>query len=413
MDRPGPDPWRLLDESPDAVLGVDPDGVVRFASRAAERLLGWRAEEWVGRNGFELVHPDDHAHLLGSIGTVQHKQVGRPIEARVRAADGGWRWIELVGRSLLDDPAVGLLLLSLRDVTQRRRLEVASGDATRFEVLLRYSPTVTLVCDAAGRIATLSASLTRHLGHDQEAVEGRPLAELAHPDDAGMVATGFARAREAPTRSTQVDVRLRRADGAGAPWYRLQLVDLLDDPVVAGVIVAAHDVTELHEARLALEQMATHDQLTGLANRRLLLDRLAAALAGGGPVAVLYVDLDGFKPVNDLLGHGAGDEVLVRTARRIEAVVGERALVARLGGDEFAVVLVDDDADTADGLAATVAASVSEPYRVGGGLARIGASVGLARGVAGLVAEEMVAEADRDMYRRKHDRASEAAVPLR
>lgn len=411
MDRPALDPWRLLDESPDAVLGIDVGGVIRYASRSAERLLGWRAEEWIGRDGFELVHPDDHAHLLGSIGTVQRKSVGRPIEARVGAADGSWRWLELVGRSLLDDPEMGLILLSLRDVTERRRLEVAAGDATRFEVLLRYSPTVIVVCDADGRIATLSASLTRQLGHDQETVEGRPLTELAHPDDAHLVAAALGRAHESPSRTTQVDVRLLRVGDVDTPWYRLQLVDLLDDPVVAGVIVAAHDVTELHEARLALEQMATHDQLTGLANRGLLLDRLDGAVAAGVPVAVLYVDLDGFKPVNDLLGHGAGDEVLVRTARRIEAVVGERALVARLGGDEFAVLLGGDDADAADDLARAVAVSVAEPYRVGGGLARIGASVGLARSGEGLGAEELVAEADRDMYRRKHQRRPEPVEP--
>ncbi|HSL60128.1 MAG TPA: diguanylate cyclase [Acidimicrobiales bacterium] len=399
-----PDPRRLLDASPDALIGIDAGAVVRYASAAAERMLGWRVADWIGRNGLDLVHPGDHAAMLGALGTVTEKDVGRPIEARVRGGDGTWRWIELVGRDRLADPEIAMILLALRDVTERRRLEVAAGDASRFEVLLRHSPTVMVVCDADGRIATLSSSLTRLLGHDQERIEGRPLADLAHRDDAAAVIDALGRARVGPTGTAEVDVRLTRVGDGAERWYRLEIVDLLDDPVVAGVIVAAHDITELHEARLALEHMASHDQLTGLANRRRLLAHLDAALTGGGPVAVLYIDLDGFKPVNDLLGHGAGDEVLVRTARRIEDVTGGRALVARLGGDEFAVLLADDDAATADEMALAVAAAVAEPFRVGGGVAHIGASVGVATAVDGprLGAEELLADADRNMYRNKH-----------
>jgi diguanylate cyclase (GGDEF)-like protein len=162
--------------------------------------------------------------------------------------------------------------------------------------------------------------------------------------------------------------------------------DLTHDPRVRALVLTVRD----DAARQDLRRRATHDPLTGLANRALLHERIAA---GTGEATLLYIDLDGFKPINDRLGHAAGDEVLRLVARRLERCVrAEQDTVARLGGDEFAVLVRDG----ADDVAERVRAAFAMPFTVSGEQLAVGASVGVASGFAD--ADELLAEADRAMY---------------
>ena len=161
--------------------------------------------------------------------------------------------------------------------------------------------------------------------------------------------------------------------------------DLTQDPRVRGLVLTIRD----DEARHALRRRASHDPLTGLANRALLHERIAAA---DGEVALLYLDLDGFKPVNDRLGHAAGDEVLRLVARRLEGCVRAGDTVARLGGDEFALLV----SDGAEEVAERVRVAFDDPFTVDGHRLPVGASVGVATGAAD--ADALLAAADRAMY---------------
>jgi diguanylate cyclase (GGDEF)-like protein len=158
----------------------------------------------------------------------------------------------------------------------------------------------------------------------------------------------------------------------------------------------ALDTLAEHEA--LVRHQASHDPLTGLPNRRALTALLEP---GGGHQALLLVDLDNFKPVNDRLGHAAGDELLIAVAGRLLAAAGPQDTVVRLGGDEFAVVVAAEDTASAVGVAGNIVAAIGEPFAVAGTQVRFGASVGVAVGDGGVDGTQLLREADQAMYRTK------------
>ncbi|GAA2339916.1 GGDEF domain-containing protein [Dactylosporangium salmoneum] len=203
----------------------------------------------------------------------------------------------------------------------------------------------------------------------------------------------------------------QRGTGADARMWGVAIGILVITAVVlTRQLVAFHDndrlLTDLDRSMLELQRLhdelrhqATHDALTGLANRVLLAERLAA-MDTAAELSVLVLDLDGFKQVNDVRGHHAGDELLVQVARRLDAAIGPDDLVARLGGDEFAMLLPGLGADAAHRRAASVAAALTRPYDLAGAVVRVGASVGVATGTPA-DADALLRRADAEMYRRK------------
>ena len=189
------------------------------------------------------------------------------------------------------------------------------------------------------------------------------------------------------------------------------VVGSLTDRVVVGVsavaLTATAVVRQVHSERATrqlterLSHQATHDALTGLANRALFHERLAAAVAGGHRLSVVLADLDDFKIVNDTLGHGAGDELLVAVAGRLRAAVGSRATVARLGGDEFAILLSDQDAPAAEGVLTEIIAGLRAPVRIEDRDHRVRASFGVVAGGPGDEAGDLLRRADIAMYEAK------------
>ena len=393
----------LVEALPDVLLAIGGDGRVVYANRAAVEQ-GWDVDGWTGRSALDLLHPDDVALALSSLTTVQGKTVGTPIEVRIAHPVEGWRWFEVVGRNLLDEH--GVIVLSARDLTTKRRWEVAKGDVARFQAVVQHAGSIVMLLTGDGRIDSVNSALTRLLGHDPEMLVGRWLWELCGPSHVAVLQAALGPRAPAQQR---LEVPLVAAGGRPARPFRLEIVDLRNDPVVAGFVVTAHDVSELHEARVALEHLATHDALTGLPNRALLLERLDAHLAapGHGVTALLFVDLDRFKPVNDLLGHDAGDELLIALAERLRRLVRVDDTVARLGGDEFVVLARHlPSLAAAEDLAHRVEQAAGEPFHLSGGVAHVSASVGVAVPSVPASGLALLAEADAAMYRVKTTRRS-------
>ena len=302
--------------------------------------MGREASEWVGSNALTLVHPDDLQFALLSLTSVAGKEVGTPIEVRMRLG-ADWLLVEIVGAPLDD----GQIVLSMRDVTDRRRWEIASGDGPRFQALVQHAASITMLVDSEGNVASTSGASTRLLGLDQEVVHGRPIARIVHPDDRMAVRAGFvtAAATAIGTPATTVQARVSTSQGDYIP-FELSIVSLLDDPTVQGFVVSAHDITQLREMQAALAEQANTDALTGLLNRRafdVALEREWVLTSRDGIVSYLLVgDLDGFKALNDRHGHAAGDEALKGVAQALRESVRDTDIAARIGGDEFAVILV-------------------------------------------------------------------------
>jgi diguanylate cyclase (GGDEF)-like protein len=180
----------------------------------------------------------------------------------------------------------------------------------------------------------------------------------------------------------------------------------LADPALEGVVLSMRDISERKVLEDELRHQAFHDALTGLANRALFEDRLAHGLAGarrhGRPVAVLFLDLDDFKTINDSLGHGSGDDLLRAVAIRIAGIVRVTDTAARLGGDEFAILVdVMDDEDEAEEIAERLLGALTPPFVVGGRELRIRASIGVAHSDGSLGVDELLRNADTAMYAAK------------
>jgi diguanylate cyclase (GGDEF)-like protein len=189
----------------------------------------------------------------------------------------------------------------------------------------------------------------------------------------------------------------------------LNVVDLTDDRAVQGVVVVAHDITSLVEARRELRRLASHDDLTGLPNRVSLRDHLAGVMAEphAETFTVLFGDVDGLKAINDRYGHRAGDALLVAVAERLRSVVRPEDFVARLSGDEFVVVVASADERILGGLRERIATAMLEPVVLPDGRrVETSISVGAAQVQASLDAEELLATADSAMYVAKRERES-------
>jgi len=199
---------------PDAVVVVDTNGAVCWANVAAERLMGRSLHECIGLNGLDLVHPDDAAMAAVSMLSVQGKSVGSPIEVRLAGARG-WTLVEVVG-GVLDD---GHLVLTLRDLSERRRWEVAGDETARFRSLVHNAASLMILTDAAGAVRSVSGALTRQLGHDPELLWGNPLSDLvdANYHDTLQVALADAASMTSAHPRT-IEVLLRSADDGRIPY---------------------------------------------------------------------------------------------------------------------------------------------------------------------------------------------------
>ncbi|MHB8593642.1 MAG: diguanylate cyclase, partial [Acidimicrobiales bacterium] len=318
-----------------------------------------------------------------------------------------------VGANLLDHPTIRGLVLCLRDLTDRRRWEVAGGDDFRFRSLVHNAASILFLLDANGCIHSVSAAITRLLGHDQELVEGRHLSELVPEHDRSSILSTLERALLAPELNTApmtIEVELLRRDGSRSVPFELSIMNLLQDPTVEGLVVSAHDITQLRATREALEELATHDPLTGLPNRSALHDHLTGCI-GDPRTAVVFLDLDGFKPINDLYGHATGDELLRCLAERLRSSVRKCDLVARYGGDEFVVVATVADYAEIEMLSARLTEGIGRGVVLPEGTFELSASVGIAHPRPDDTPMSLLARADTAMYIAKQQGTGRSRIP--
>ena len=529
VDRWWPGQGGLAEASPDATLLIDPDTRIVWGNRAASRLFGMELSEALGRSALDFLHPDDLQVAALSFSSVQSKEVGTPLELRVRSADG-WRLIELIGA-----PLDGHLLVTVRDLTERRRWEVAGNEVARLQSLVQNAGSITVLLGRDGIVRGSSGAMARLLAVDQEWLEDREICSIVEPVDRPVLRDALRRvvaATEVEERAVTVEVRMTHGDGQEIP-YALTITNLLDDPTLEGLVVTGHDISdrvhteqelratnsvltatleatadgilvvdrdgkvtnfnrrfaemwrlpsraldtldddvllatamdqladpgefrartdevysdpdgeshdvlELSDGRMferdsrpqridgrvagrvwsfrdvtehrrmeeELVHQAFHDPLTGLANQALFRDRISHAALRlrrhGGRLAVLFIDLDDFKTVNDSLGHSAGDQLLVTVSRRLAACLRPGDTAARLGGDEFAVLIEEvTGEDDAPMIAERLIAALQDPVVVGGRKVTAGASVGITYGDQDASADEVLRNADLAMYTAK------------
>jgi diguanylate cyclase (GGDEF)-like protein/PAS domain S-box-containing protein len=413
--RPDDDRWlrSVVENSSENVTRVDPDGTLRYASPAFERMLGYAPEEVVGKmNVLDHVHPDDLPHVLEktekalSAGGVATNRA----EYRFRHKDGSWRWVESAGTYLLDDPHVKGVVVQTRDITERKRTEEALREAEEsFRRSFEDAAIGMALVASNGRFLRTNRSLGELLGYREVELLGKTFQDITHPDDLDADLDQVRRMLVGEIRTYQMEKRYFHKEGH-VVWVLLSVSLVHDeegDPLY--FVSQIQDISERKVLEERLEHRAFHDCLTELPNRHLFMDRLGQALSRTRrrhkQVAVLFMDLDRFKVVNDSLGHEVGDLLLTVVAQRLRRCLRPEDTLARFGGDEFVVMIdaVDDPAQAVQ-VAERITEELRSPFIIEGRDLYVIASIGISLGDARTRdPDDLLREADTAMYRAKDE----------
>jgi diguanylate cyclase (GGDEF)-like protein/PAS domain S-box-containing protein len=406
----------------EGVIVRDASGAIVYVNASAARILRRAREDLLGRTALTErggIRPDGSPFPPSeSAATVALATGEDTVDELVglEAGDGELRWISVNARALRDGDAVTGVVTTLVDVTEhraavaaRRRAEEALRDAeARFRKAFDHAPIGKALVSTEGRFTRVNAALCAMLGHGEQELLALDFQTITHPDDLDADLEQLRALRTRDIDAYSMEKRYRRADGAYV-WAQLDVSAVRDDAGTPLYFVSQiQDVSEQKAQAARLTELTLHDPLTGLANRVHFGDRLEHAVERArrsrSGVAVLFVDFDRFKEVNDSFGHATGDELLRQAARRMQRAVRPADTVARLGGDEFTVLCEDIGIRDAGWVADRVCVALERPFSVLGNRTEIGVSVGVAIAEHGDSAEALLAKADAAMYCRKHER---------
>jgi len=373
----------LIDAIPNPVYFKDREGRYQVYNRAWAELFGG-GKNWIGKTVFDMFDTPLALQHQERERTLMERPASTTYEALVPLATGDKRQMLYSKVSFVDQRGeVAGLIGVITDVTHYKETERAlEASEARFRVLTESSIDLISVVDEHGIIAYQSAALRRLLGYDPAETVGRNLFDMIHPDDAEHARAAFARIAETGQLTEALEFRLRHRAGDWRTFESLG-TNCLANPHIRGVVFNSRDITDRKVIQQRIQHLAYHDNLTGLPNRGLLQDRLARSIAraerSGKKVAVLFIDLDNFKNINDTLGHDVGDELLRQVSRRLSECVRLEDTIARQGGDEF-IVLLDslEDGRGASVVAQKVLNSLRKPLTLGGTDQHVSGSIGIA-----------------------------------
>jgi diguanylate cyclase (GGDEF)-like protein/PAS domain S-box-containing protein len=388
-----------------ATIHKDELSFLVHVDEAIQQFLGWEPGEMLGHRSLEFVHPDDHALAIDNwMQMLARPGPARRVRQRLQTKDGGWVWFEVTNHNLLADPGHAVVICEMVDITE----EMAAHEdlRAREQLLDRLAETVPvglMQVDSEMQIVYTNDRLHEILGTARAETASQQLANV-EPADRLLIEEAFA-GLLGEGADAEVEVAVTgRPDGA-ARHCQVSLRALTHEGgEVSGAIACLVDVSDSIAMREELRRRATHDELTGCLNRAAITRALEQSIADGESDqerALLFIDLDGFKEVNDENGHAAGDELLRAVAGHLRASVRGGDLVGRLGGDEFLVLCPNMDEPTARRLADRLAVSAA----AGAATHEVRASVGVSWSRGSEVdAETLLARADRAMYDVKRER---------
>ena len=403
----------IANATPGIIWVTDANNELTFVNHAWQDLTGQPDITDLRAAWLEAIHPDDRRPASAAFAAAMEARTPISQEYRLRGADGFYRWVIDSGRPrFADDGGYLGYVGSMTDITERRAAEAALQDsevrarnaAERLASVLESTSDHVIVLDREWRLTYMNENARRALSRRNPRI-GASLWEMFPEEANGAFARHY---REA--LSEQKPVRFEEYLPAFEQWLEVHAY-----PTGDGLTIFYRDVTERRQAeqdRLVAQDrisyLARHDLLTGLANRQQFKERLDRVLPEGRTdvcAAVHYVDLDGFKAVNDTLGHGAGDTLLQHVAERLQNCVRGSDLVARFGGDEFAILQSGAKAHSmAEHLADRIIASLAQPFELDGQPVFIGASIGIAMAPEdGVIPNELLKAADIALYAAKGD----------
>lgn len=401
--------FRLLAENlGDFVAVLDLDGRRIYNSPSYQRLFG-PARDLRGTDSFAEIHADDRPRIKGEFCDTVVTGIGRQSEYRFVLADGSIRYMESVGAAIRDSAGrVVRVVVAARDVTERKQAEAQM----RIAALAFEAREGMLVTDVSGVIQSVNPAFSELTGYSAAESIGRNPSMLAsgRHDEAFYAAMWQTLRRDGSWRG---EIWNRRKSGEVYPqWLTITAVCGDHGLAVTHYVATMSDISERKKAEDEFRHLALYDDLTQLPNRRLLLDRMQKAMAACGRSgrrgAVLLIDLDKFKELNDTHGHGHGDRLLKQVAALLNSCIRDADTAARLGGDEFVVMLTDLSADPEEATKQTtvvgekILAALNRQYELAGKRHRITPSIGLTLFAdQSATIDELLERADIAMYQAK------------
>lgn len=400
----------ILDNMQDTYYRTDSEGRIVRASKSAERLLGYAIDDLLGRRLADLYYePGERDHFLGLLqsngGTV------RQFESRLRRGDGAVIWVSTNAQYYYDAQGrVAGVEGTTRDITDSRRAQDELRLAARVFECAAESIVIT---DRTLAVLSVNPAFVDLVGVDAARAAGQRIFDFAANAEGGDFETQL-RCALAKRGQWSGEVRARKADGSSFPsWLSVSTVRDRSGELTHCVAMFS-DITERKASQARMAFLAHHDPLTQLPNRLLLRDRVEQAISraarSGTALAILFVDLDDFKKVNDSFGHQTGDALLREIAGRLAHCVRDTDTVSRHGGDEFVIALPDlADVSVVERVAQCIAAQVEAPLAANGAQVRVSCSIGVAMYPGdGQDCDALVQHADASMYAAK--RAGRAVV---
>jgi diguanylate cyclase (GGDEF)-like protein/PAS domain S-box-containing protein len=402
----------LFNVVPDSIIIWDTNGIIQAANNGSARLLGYdKPEELVGQGWANFVAPEDAQACTEDLQKNARSGSIGDLEFAMLRKDGSRIFVQGRASIVLDDAGYPARFIAVaRNITERKKAEAALYlSEARFRSTFNDAGHGMALVGKDGRFLIVNPAFCRILGYSQDEMRGRSFLDITHKEDLAESIRAYDRMRSGAISQAEMEKRYVRKDGS-IVWVQLNVSWVRDE---AGTpvhqVCQVQDITARKAAEAELRAQAAHDQLTGLPNRPAFLERLHEAFAlskrCAKDFAVLFLDLDGFKDVNDTLGHPEGDRLLQLVATRLRSNVRESDIVARFGGDEFAVLQTEmNDPSDAGVLAAKLVKLLSTPYRVDSSDIHITVSVGIAcYDPAGLDAGSMLVQADLALYRAKEE----------
>lgn len=375
-----------IESAPVGIMVVDVHGVIVLVNTHVEELFGYRRAELLGQAA-EILVPEAHRvahgrHRLRYAENPQRRQMGLGSELHGRRKDGV-EFIAEIGLQPTTTESGPAIVVSIVDITQRTLLQNALTESEeRYHALFdALQDGVAVILD--GYFVVSNDAIRSMVGYEKSEFESVQFTRTIAPEHSSGLAERYRErmtgVTDPPTRS---QVQLLRRDGSLGPWVEINARRITFHGKPAALVVL-RDITERVAATNALALMADTDSLTGLVNRRVLVARLRQAIVLARQryqlVAVLYIDLDKFKPVNDKYGHAAGDKVLCEVASRLTSRVRATDIVSRLGGDEFVVLLTGFETEqVVTSVARDLLEELRRPFTIEADAVRVGASIGIA-----------------------------------
>lgn len=399
-------------------LICDPAGRFRFSyiSKAVESMLGFQVDDLLHDAGsfLKAIHPDDYAEVLNDkhLSAQQHREWHHPF--RFVHKNGKVIWLDAHERGEHHEDGTLVWTGYLVEATERKRLETELiASEHRFRTLIEQANDIIFTVNLNGVIGYLSPNWKQHVGYEIDESIDQSFEEIVHPDDVPACNAFIHSTINGGPPVNDIEFRVRHANGAWL-WFTCRascIEDSQDEH--AHLLGIAREITEQRQQREKMARMARQDMLTNLPNRAYfdeLFERsLVLCTQQQRTLAVLFVDLDKFKPVNDTYGHSVGDQLLIHVARRIKSCLRDTDVACRTGGDEF-LILANDlaDIEVAEHVARNIAERLREelakPFSIEHLTLTISASVGIAIYPAhASQAGDILRCADRAMYQAKID----------